>query len=150
MNALKYLSIVLIIVIFGCRNRPRIESPLVPANYFVLEEVTSLPDSVKNKFPDWVEPGVKCFGIVSLIDSLGEFDTFGFAVPCQVMSYHVNGVRCKVIRNVYPYESYGCQVIGIRKGETWMETDGDLFQTEKDALMALHKRMPKRRQTVGR
>lgn len=150
MNLLKYIPLVLILVLIQCKNRPKIEVPLVPANYFVLEEVNNLPDSLRTKFPSWVKPGVKCFGIVALVDSQEEYDALGFAIPCKVVSFHMNGVKCKVIDNVYPYETFGCQAIGLQKGIVWMETDGELYMTKKEAMLALRQKMPKRKHTVLR
>lgn len=150
MNLLKYTPLLLLLLFSNCRNRPKIEVELVPENYFVLEEVENMPDSISARFPDWVKPGVKCFGIVALIDAEGEYDALGFAIPCKVVSFHLNGAKCKVTDNVYPYETYGCQAIGLQKGAVWMETDGDLYLTQKDALMALNKKMPKRKHTVVR
>lgn len=146
----RFMPLLLLVAFFACKNNPRIESPLIPNNLFVLEEIETIPDSLQSKFPEWIERGVKCYGLLIFTDNQGEFKTIGYVIPCKVVSFHLNGVKCKVLENIYPYESFGCQVIGVRKGTIWMETDGDLYLTEEEAQAALVTMRPKQTLTIER
>jgi len=137
MKVVKYLPLILLFVLAGCRNKPRIKYSMPPANYFVLEEVDSLPDSLKIRFPDWIEPGLTCFGVAKIIDATGEYNSLDFPIPLKIVSFHLNGVKCRVTDNVYPYETFGCTRIGVKKGELYMETDGQLYRTKRDVLIAI-------------
>lgn len=137
MDVTKYIALLLFIALFSCNNNPRIEAPLIPKDLFVLEEVKKMPDSLQSKFPKWVEPGVNCYGVLIFTDKQDVYLPLGYPIPCKIISLHLNGVKCKVTQNIYPYESFGCQVIGIRKGSIWIETDGELFLTKEEAVAAL-------------
>ncbi len=150
MNFVKYLPLLAILFLVNCKRQPKIRNPLPPETYFVLEKVDVLPDSLIRIFPEWVQPGMECYGMAEIVDSKGEYEAMRFPIPCKIISFHTNGVKCKVTTNVYPFQNFGCNAIGIRRGTKWMETDGVLFLTKKDAVLAINNNRACRKHTVER
>lgn len=141
----RYIPFLFLIFLGACNYGSKIEVPLEAKNLFILDKVDKLPDSLYVKFPKWVKPGVECFGVVNIGSSTDDKPSYDFPIPCKIISFHLNGVKCKITENIYPYESFGCQVIGIRKGMVWIESVGDLFLTEVEAQASLDRKERKRK-----
>ncbi|MGC9471561.1 MAG: hypothetical protein ACP5D1_08450 [Bacteroidales bacterium] len=91
----------------------------------------TLNDKLAGKIGDWVEKGVECYGIV--VTTFQDGRTVGKSVKCKVMSIGRDKVKMKAIENVSLMESIGCDALGLSYGDTWWETEGDIFQTREEA-----------------
>jgi hypothetical protein len=83
------------------------------------------------KAGDWVKKGVECYGIV--IMNMSDGKTIGKSVKCKVMSVKPEKVKMKTIEKVSLMESKGCDKLGLAYGDTWWETEGDIFKTRDEA-----------------
>ncbi|MFO7574323.1 MAG: hypothetical protein R6W67_04110 [Bacteroidales bacterium] len=89
-------------------------------------------DEAKNVLvPDWVEKGTECYGIVLLTYQDGR--NTGRAVKSKVMSVRADRVKMKAIESISFNDAVGCDKLGMSYGETWWETEGDLFKTKEEA-----------------
>lgn len=91
----------------------------------------TLNEELAGKIGDWVEKGVECYGIV--VATFQDGRTVGKSVKCKVMSIGRDKVKMKAIENVNLMESKGCDALGLSYGDTWWETEGDIFQTREEA-----------------
>jgi hypothetical protein len=87
--------------------------------------------TVNKKIADWVQKGVECYGIV--IVNFADGRTVGKAVKCKVMAIKPDQVKMKTIESVNLMESEGCNKLGLAYGDTWWETEGDLYKTKEEA-----------------
>ncbi len=134
----KHVPLLAILLLFmSCKDKNKVVTELVTdQDFFYSEKVDSIPEKYKNKFPDWVQIGVECFGVLTVVNDSSDILN-GFPIPCKIISFHTNGVKCKTTHNFFPYEEFGCNKMGIRKGETWLEDEGLLFRTRKEAYTYL-------------
>ena len=65
---------------------------------------------------------------------------FGKPVKAKVIAINNNEIKMKSLENVSLMEVQGCSKMGLSKGETWLEADGDLFKTKEEALAYLKNR----------
>ncbi len=94
--------------------------------------IITASDAQKNVLvPEWVEKGMECYGIVVLTFQDGR--RTGRAVKSRVMTVRSDRVRMKAIESISFNELVGCDKLGISYGETWWETEGDIFRTKEEA-----------------
>jgi hypothetical protein len=87
--------------------------------------------SANKNVGEWVKRGVECYGIV--IMNMSDGKTIGKSVKCKVMSVKPEKVKMKTIEKVSLMESKGCDKLGLAYGDTWWETEGDIFKTREEA-----------------
>ncbi len=102
--------------------------------YTYNEEISELSPEVKAKFGDWVKQGVVCYGVVVSVDN-NRTPITGKPVKAKVIMIMSNGVKMKALESVSvgEGEKSGCSKMGLSLGETWVETEGDLFKTKEEA-----------------
>jgi len=89
-------------------------------------------DSVSvSKAGPWVQKGLECYGIV--IVNFNDGKTIGKSVKCKVMTVKPDKVKMKTIESVSLMESAGCDKLGLAYGDTWWETEGDIYKTREEA-----------------
>ena len=115
-----------------CNNDPKIESTLNIEEFFYSEKTDKMPENLEKKIGSWAKVGTQCYGILFL--NTDSIKLVGYPIPCKIISYHDKGIKCRVTKNYYPYKEFGCSKIGLRKGEVWLEMEGDLFKTEAEAI----------------
>lgn len=108
------------------------------ANYVYEEKTTVANHGLNKELGPWVKEDVICYGLVVVIDSTGTLKK-GKPVKAKVVELAPNGVRMKALENVGLLEIKGCPKNGISRGEIWLETEGDLFQTKEGAETYLKK-----------
>jgi hypothetical protein len=81
----------------------------------------------------WVKEGITCYGIVVSVDKEGN-PIIGMPVKSKVVSIKGGEVKMKALETVNVSEVKGCTKMGLKKNETWIEKEGDLFQTKEDAI----------------
>ncbi len=133
---MKRLVYLLTILVFlpSCKNRNQIVSQIeTKEDFFYSDKVDQLPEKYEKQLGDWLKVGTECYGVIAVVD---EKDSVlnGFPIPCKVISFHSNGIKCKTTSDVFPYEEFGCNRMGVKKGENWLEEEGNLFKTEEEAI----------------
>lgn len=98
------------------------------------EESVELNAELKGKIGDWIEEGVVCYGCVVALDE-NKRPTDGKPVKSKVIQIKSDGVKLKALQSVSVGigEQHGCTKMGITRGDTWWETEGDIFKTEEEA-----------------
>ncbi len=86
----------------------------------------------------WVEKGTECYGIV--IVKLKGGIIIGKAVKCKVMAIKPEKIKLKTLESVSLMEGEGCDKLGLGFGDTWWESEGDLYKTREDADNYLHEK----------
>lgn len=95
-----------------------------------------MSDELKAKIPDWVEEGKVCYGLVVQINDK-EQPVKGKPVKAKVVQIGEHWVKMKALETVSLVEYEGCNQMGLTKGQTWDEDEGDLYLTLQDAIDAL-------------
>ncbi len=133
-NLILFLVLSASIVTFSCNN---IRDTKIEADEAVLETVNSKQEDaelnavLESKVGDWVEKGIECYGIV--ISTFTDGRTVGKSVKCKVMIVKSDKIKMKAIESVSLMEAIGCDQLGLSYGETWWETEGDIFRTREEA-----------------
>jgi hypothetical protein len=105
-------------------------------NYAYKEPSTVLNKKLTSKVGDWVQEGTVCYGLVVSVNSQGKVLN-GLPVKAKVISMKSDSFKMKALENVSLSLVKGCTKKGISKGETWWETEGDLFKTSEEAVAFL-------------
>lgn len=98
------------------------------------EEIGELSPELKKKIGSWAEVGSVCYGCVVSVDQYGNY-MIGKPVKAKVLSFKGDSVKMKALEavSVAEGEIEGCTKMGLARGETWWETEGDLFETREEA-----------------
>jgi len=123
------------IILFSC-NSPKKSDEV--ASYTYKEEKVEMSNELKAKIPDWVEEGKICYGIVVQINENKE-PVKGKPIKAKVVQINENSITMKALETISLVEVQGCSKMGITKGQTWDENDGDLYLTLEEAIDALKK-----------
>ena len=128
-----YILIIFYILLASCKKETQI---LYPENYNL--EQFSKEDILKvyqDSIGQWFTKGVICYGIVILnFEKQLSPIKVGIPVKVKVISFSEEGIKCKLLENIKPYEALGCQKLEIKVGQTWLEKNMELFQNEDDAF----------------
>lgn len=137
----KYLSLIAfacLLVIFSCTRKPDDAGVI----YDYVEETEEMSDALKAKIGTWAEEGTECFGILALVDGNGEIQE-GSVIKAKLLRFVGDSVKMKSLVNLKLREVEGCDKMGISRGETWWETEHDIYQTEEEAAKILAERLVK-------
>jgi len=125
------LLFMVLLIISACGGKKTDGNEVI---YEYNEETVELNPEVKAHLGDWVKPGVVCYGVVVSVDA-DKTPILGKPVKAKVLLIKNDGVKMKALENVTVGvgEKQGCSKLGISEGETWVETEGDLFKTREEA-----------------
>ena len=135
---LMFASVLLLMSIFGCGQRDKSK---ILEKYKYEETKSVLNETLKKKLGSWVVEGTTCYGIVILRDENGLPKKLK-EVQAKVVSVQPDKIKMKSLEDLIMSPVKGCSKIGIKKGETWDETDGDLFQTKEEAIQFIDTNYP--------
>lgn len=124
-----FLSI-LILSLFACDSQKKSGEV---ASYSYEEEVVEMSDELKKITPKWVEIDKICYGVVVQINEQKK-PIKGKPIKAKVVQIGRNAITMKALETVSLVETIDCTKMGISKGETWEEDEGDLFLTEQEAI----------------
>ncbi len=124
------------IILFSCNSSKKSDEV---ASYKYKEEKVEMSNELKAKIPDWVEEGKICYGIVVQVDSKSHEARKGKPVRAKVVQINANSVTMKALETVSLVQSTSCDQQRISKGQTWEESDGDLYLSLEEAIEALKK-----------
>jgi len=134
-NSLLILLLIGAIITGGCNSRKRSDEI---KNYTYQEQTTELSEQLSGKVGSWVQEGTVCYGLVASIDAKGKVQK-GLPVKSKVLTIKSDSLKMKALESVSLAEVKGCTKLGIAKGDTWWETEGDLFKTKEEAVAFLKK-----------
>ena len=120
-----------ILVLAAC-NRNRESGNEVMYEYE--EEIGELSPELKEKIGTWAEVGSVCYGCVVSVDQYGNY-MIGKPVKAKILRFKGDSVQMKALEavSVAEGEIEGCTKMGLARGETWWETEGDLFNSREEA-----------------
>lgn len=133
-HLLKILMLISIFTIISCESGKKHEQ----VKYEYEEESTELNETLKTKIGDWAKTGAICYGIIVAVDESG-LPSFGKPIKAKIVMINKNSLKLKALENVNVGEKTGCSKMGLSKGDTWVEEDGDLFLTKDKAEEYLRK-----------
>lgn len=112
------------------------KKPDVVYNYE--EKTTELSDALRQKIGSWAEEGMDCYGILALIDNQGVIQE-GSVIKARILQFNGDSVKMRSLESRKLREVEGCDQMGISRGDTWWETEGDVFRTAEEAQAKLNK-----------
>ena len=131
------LLIISFLLLFGVGCNSKKKSNEV-ASYSYEEETIEMSDKLKSLVPEWVAEGKICYGLIVQIDK-DKIPIFGKPVKAKVVRIKKDAIIMKALENVSLAEVEDCSKMGLTKGETWNEEEGDFYLTKLDAVNALKK-----------
>lgn len=129
------LAFLLIAILWSCSSSKKSDEV---ANYTYQENVVT-SKATKLNVGDWVTEGTICYGLVVAIDKNGK-SVAGQPVKAKVLKISEAEIKMKSLENISKSSIAGnttlkdCTKMGIKKGETWIEKEGDLFKTKEEAI----------------
>jgi hypothetical protein len=120
----------LLVILTGCGNSGSKSDAIAAYEYEKADE--QLNEVLTQKIGNWAKTGVTCYGVVVLQDENMQ-SIKGLPVKAKIVRIKADGLKMKSLENITLAPKQGCSKIGMKKGETWWETDGDIFQTKKEA-----------------
>lgn len=132
-NKIIALLVLGIVILTGCSSKKRSEE-IKTYNY--QEKSVVLNDKIKTRLGDWVVEGTVCYGLVVLVNAEGKVQK-GAPVKSKVVSFSADSIKMKSLETVNLSPVKGCKKMGISRGESWWETEGDLFKTKAEAVAFL-------------
>ena len=134
MKTIKPIIILIIIVSFlGCGNKKK--SSEVAGYTYTEKSAPDAPSALKIA-GDWVKEDAECYGLLVAVDKEGR-QIHGKPIKAKVVKISVNEIKMKALESVSLAEVKGCTKMGLSKGDTWEEKEGDLFPTKDDAIAFL-------------
>lgn len=129
LNLLFFISIFTLLI--ACHSKTESGNEVI---YEYEEETSELGAELKAKIGDWAEEGAVCYGCVVSVDKNGT-PIIGKAVKAKIIRIKSDSIKMKALESVSVAEGEqeGCSKMGLSRGETWWETDGDLFQSKEEA-----------------
>ena len=101
--------------------------------YKYAEEKVTVNDTIQNKVGSWIKEGMTCYGIVIMLDAKGRA-TKVKEIEAKVVSIQPDLIKMKATEELMMAPVQGCDKLGMKKGETWEEKEGDLFRTREEAV----------------
>jgi len=97
------------------------------------ETKIKLNEILQKKVGSWIQEGSECYGLVMLTDKDGNVQAVK-ELKAIVLIVQNDKIKMKALEDVSLAPKAGCSKMGIAKGETWWETEGDLFQSKEEAI----------------
>ena len=131
----QYLSIIFfsLIFLFSCNSQKKSNEV---ASYEYEEEKVEMSAELRSKTPEWVVEGKICYGLVVQIDK-NKKPIKGKVIKAKVIQIQKDAIKMKALESASLVEVEGCTKMGINKGDTWDEKQGDFYLTKEDAINAL-------------
>ena len=124
------LLFLLPIIFSGCSSGNKSDEV---ASYVYEEKVGAINPELLSKIGDWIQPDMVCYGLIVSVDTKG-VPVKGKPVKAKVVRIQENAIEMKALENVSLSETEDCDKMGISRGKTWLEKDGELFKTKEEAI----------------
>ncbi|MCK9640395.1 MAG: hypothetical protein M0R39_10865 [Prolixibacteraceae bacterium] len=110
-------------------------------DYKYTEEKAAVTGALQKKIGAWIEEGMTCYGIIILTDKEGNAKKVK-EIEAKIISIQPDKIKLKAMEDLVLAPVEGCTKTGIKKGETWDEKEGDLFQTRVQAINYIETKYP--------
>ncbi len=131
-------AVIGILLFVGCNSQKKSNEV---ATYKYDEKKVEMSDELRSKVPDWVIEGKVCYGLVVQVkDDKNRTPIFGKPIKAKVVQIKEDAIVMKALERVSLVEVESCSKMGLNRGDTWEEEDGDFFLTRQDAIDALKAR----------
>ncbi len=127
------IAILILLFLFSCNSQKKSNEV---ASYEYEEEKVEMSAELRSKTPEWVVEGKICYGLVVQIDK-NKKRIKGKVIKAKVIQIQKDAIKMKALESVNLVEVEGCTKMGLNKGDTWDEKDGDFYLTKEDATNAL-------------
>lgn len=125
-----FISIAVIVVFQACNSTNKSKEI---EKYKYAETKVQLNDVLNKKVGSWIQEGSECYGLVMMTDRDKNVQAVK-ELKAVVLIIQNDKIKMKALEDVSLAPKAGCTKMGISKGETWWEEDGDLFQTREEAI----------------
>jgi hypothetical protein len=122
-----------LITLFSCSSKNKSNEV---ASYVYDEKTADLNPEMIKKIGNWIDEDIICYGLVVSIDEEGN-PVRGKPVKAKVVKMAGNEIKMKALESINIAKNQDCKALGIKKGTTWVETDGELFKTKEEADLYL-------------
>jgi hypothetical protein len=137
MNKGVIISLLLAVILMAeCKSGNRSEEI---RNYAYQENSVPVNGKINKKAGDWVAEGTVCYGLITLVNTQGII-LRGIPVKAKVVRIKSDSLKMKTLESASLAAVKGCTKMGLSRGETWWETEGDLFKTKEEAEAYLKKK----------
>lgn len=106
---------------------------------------TKLNKILDDKIGSWIDKGTVCYGVLVMNNENGDVVNCK-PIKAKVILITEDGIKMKALESVSLAPKEGCSKLGLDKGDTWWEKEGDLFREESEAIAFL-KMLPKAKAT---
>lgn len=131
---------------YGCNSSDKSKEI---AGYGQAGSNVELAEPLKAKVGSWIKEGAECYGIVMVQST--DLNLFAIReVKAKVLVVQSNKIKMKALEDVSVAPKAGCNKMGITKGETWWEEEGDLFQSKEEAAEFARTIMEKQKKPTGK
>lgn len=104
------------------------------------DEIASYAYSTENKLSPilekkvgaWIEEGMVCYGILVMYADDNSF-VGAKSIEAKTIVITEQAIKMKAKETVTLAPKKGCTKLGLEKGDTWWENEGDLFRTREEA-----------------
>ncbi len=132
------IAVIFIILFAGCNSQKKSNEV---ASYKYNEKKVKMSDELRSKVPEWVVEGKVCYGLVVQVNNdKDRTPVWGKPIKAKVVQIKEDAIIMKALEKVSMVEVESCSKMGLDRGDTWEEKDGDFFLTRKDAIDALKAR----------
>lgn len=125
------IILVAVVIVFQACNSSNKSKEI--EKYTYTEEKVQLNDVLSKRVGSWIKEGSECYGLIVMSDKDGNIQTIK-ELKAVVLIIQNDKIKMKALEDVSLAPKKGCTKMGISKGETWWEEDGDLFQTRDEAI----------------
>lgn len=125
-----FISIAVIVVFQACNSTNKSNEI---EKYKYSETKVQLNEVLNKKVGNWIQEGSECYGLVMMTDNNKNVQAIK-ELKAVVLIIQNDKIKMKALEDVSLAPKAGCTKLGISKGETWWEEDGDLFQTREEAI----------------
>ncbi|MCK9411566.1 MAG: hypothetical protein M0Q53_04640 [Prolixibacteraceae bacterium] len=109
--------------------------------YKYIEGKRAITGDLGKKEEAWIKEGMTCYGIIILADKDGNAKKVK-EIEARIVSIQPGKIKMKAMEDLVLAPVEGCTKTGIKKGETWDELEGDLFQTREEAINYIGTKYP--------
>lgn len=122
------LLVLALVALSACNNKKKTEEI---ASYAYNSEIKLSP-ALYEKVGSWIEEGLVCYGILAMYDDEGAI-VGAKSIKAKTIVITEKAIKMKATETVSLAPKKGCNKLGLEKGDTWWENEGDLFQTKEEA-----------------
>lgn len=122
----------------GCRQSDKSK---IIEQYKYAEDISVLTVLHKTKLDSWVKEGIICYGLIMVCDLAGKPLRIK-EVSVQVVSIQPESIKMKALEDVIINRTIECTKVSFKKGESWNEEYGEIFQTREEAIKYIDDKYP--------